>query len=114
MRQEERLFVDPVSSRGIRSGAFGERIDMTGVAEAAARLSAALDRLESASTSLSDARKRSAKDAAAIASLEQERVGLLARIAELEEETRALASVTEQVEGRLDGAIADIRTALGR
>ena len=37
-----------------------------------------------------------------------------ARIAELEDESRALASVTEEVEGRLDGAIVEIRAALGR
>ena len=39
---------------------------------------------------------------------------LLARIAELEDETRSLAGLTEEVEDRLDGAIAEIRTALGR
>jgi hypothetical protein len=38
----------------------------------------------------------------------------LARIAELEDENRALAGITEEVEGRLDGAIGEIRAALGR
>jgi hypothetical protein len=46
--------------------------------------------------------------------LSQEREGLLTRIAELEEESRALAGVTEDVEERLDSAVAEIRTALGR
>jgi hypothetical protein len=46
--------------------------------------------------------------------LREERDSLLARIAELEDESRALASVTEEVEGRLDGAIVEIRAALGR
>ena len=39
---------------------------------------------------------------------------LLARIAELEEELQALTGITEEVEDRLDGAIGEIRTALGR
>jgi chromosome segregation ATPase len=114
MRQEERLSVDPVSPRGLRSPDFGERMGMTGLTDAAARLSAALDRLEIVLTPLSEAQKRHARDAAEIASLAQEREGLLARIAELEEENRALASETEEVEVRLDGAIAEIRSALGR
>jgi len=49
-----------------------------------------------------------------VADLSEERERLLARISELEEENRALAGVTEEVEGRLDGAISDIRSALGR
>ncbi|HEY2446352.1 MAG TPA: DUF4164 family protein [Rhizomicrobium sp.] len=87
---------------------------MAEFAEAATRLSAALDRLDSVLVPLDEAKERHARDAAEIAALAHEREGLLARIAELEEEVRALASVTEEVEGRLDGAIADIRTALGR
>jgi hypothetical protein len=43
-----------------------------------------------------------------------ERDRLLARVAELEEDARALSGLTEEVETRLDGAIAEIRTALGR
>ena len=39
---------------------------------------------------------------------------LLARIAELEDEIGALSGLTEEVEGRLDGAIGEIRAALGR
>ena len=51
---------------------------------------------------------------AKIAELVQERERLLARVAELEEENRSLAGVTEEVEERLDGAISEIRSALGR
>ena len=39
---------------------------------------------------------------------------LAARVATLEEEARALAGLTEEVEDRLDGAIAEIREVLGR
>jgi predicted nucleic acid-binding Zn-ribbon protein len=87
---------------------------MVDLAEAASRLATALDRLENALTPFGEAQRRHVRDAAEIASLSQEREGLLARIAELEEESRSLASTTEEVESRLDGAIADIRAALGR
>jgi chromosome segregation ATPase len=87
---------------------------MSQLEEAKARLSAALDRLETALTPLSDAQKRHARDAAEIASLTQEREGLLARIAALEEENRLLASLAEEVEGRVDRAIADINAALAQ
>jgi hypothetical protein len=39
---------------------------------------------------------------------------LVTRVAELEDEARSLSGLTEEVEGRLDGAIAEIRAALGR
>lgn len=87
---------------------------MTELVEAEAALMTALDRLEGLLTPFDEAHKRHARDAAEIASLSQEREGLLARIADLEEETRSLASTTEEVEERLDGAIAEIRSALGR
>ncbi len=51
---------------------------------------------------------------AKVAELTEERERLLARISGLEDENRALAGATEEVEGRLDGAISDIRSALGR
>ena len=81
---------------------------------ATARLTAALDRLEQLGTALALAQEQSRRNAAEISRLGSERETLLARIAELEEETRSLAGVTEEVEGRLDGAIAEIRAALGR
>lgn len=87
---------------------------MTTLEQATTRLLGALDRLETALRPLDEARKRHARDAAEIASLAQEREGLLARIAALEEENRALAGLTEEVEGRLDRAIAEIQAALGR
>lgn len=87
---------------------------MDSLMAAAERLSAAVDRLENSLRPQTEAQKRHARDAAEIASLTHERETLLARIADLEEETRSLANVNEEVEGRLDGAIADIRAALGR
>jgi predicted nucleic acid-binding Zn-ribbon protein len=87
---------------------------MNALTAAADRLSAAIDRLEHSLKPQMESQKRHARDAAEIASLTHERETLLHRIADLEEETRSLASVNEEVEGRLDGAIADIRAALGR
>jgi predicted nucleic acid-binding Zn-ribbon protein len=87
---------------------------MDALTAAAERLAAAIERLEHSLKPQEEAQKRHARDAAEIASLTHERETLLARIADLEEETRSLASVNEEVEGRLDGAIADIRAALGR
>jgi predicted nucleic acid-binding Zn-ribbon protein len=49
-----------------------------------------------------------------LAALRAERENLLARIAVLEEELQALTDISEEVENRLDGAIGEIRTALGR
>ena len=87
---------------------------MTQLDETAARLQAALAALETACAPLVEARARAAKDAAEIARLTVERDRLLARVADLEDETRSLAGMTQEVEGRLDGAIAEIRTALAR
>lgn len=75
---------------------------------AAAKLMAALDALEAAAAPLAEARTE--RNAGLIA----ERDNLLTRVAELEDETRSLAGVSEEVEERLDSAIAEIRTALGR
>jgi predicted nucleic acid-binding Zn-ribbon protein len=49
-----------------------------------------------------------------VAELEAERERLIGRVAELEEEIAALSGLTEEVEGRLDGAIGEIRAALSR
>lgn len=77
------------------------------------RFSAALDALEARlARKLEEVRAEAAAPDAG--SLREERDRLAARIAELEEEARALAGLTEEVEERLDGAIADIRTALQR
>ena len=46
--------------------------------------------------------------------LAEERERLLARIAQLEGELAAVSSASQEVEGRLDGAISEIRAALAR
>ena len=79
------------------------------------RLQAALENLEK--TAKSQAKSRSGTPgggAEKLAALEAEREQLLARVAELEEELAALSSLTDDVEGRLDGAIGEIRAALAR
>lgn len=80
---------------------------------ALARFSAALEALEARA----EHAVRPGSDAALkgeLAELRLERERLLARIAALEEESSSLAGLTEAVETRLDGAIAEIRAVLGR
>ena len=77
------------------------------------RLNAALEALENAVLPLAEAHATVARQAVEISRLTEEREQLLARVAELEDETRALAGLTEDAETRIDGAIAEIRTALG-
>ena len=81
---------------------------------AAGRLAKALDALEEAAQPLLEARASAAAAGAKAARLDAERDELVARVATLEEEARSLTGLTEEVEGRLDGAIAEIRAALGR
>jgi predicted nucleic acid-binding Zn-ribbon protein len=81
---------------------------------AAERLTNALNALEETLVPLAKARDDAQDVRARLAAANEERDGLLGRIAELEEESRALADISEEVENRLDGAIAEIRTALGR
>jgi chromosome segregation ATPase len=81
---------------------------------AAKRFNEALDSLEEASDTLAGLRGESSDVKAKIAAMTEERERLLARIAELEDENRSLTGITEEVEGRLDGAIGEIRAALGR
>ena len=78
------------------------RLDM-----AQKRFRTALEALESAAGSVGESLDSAAK-------LEAEREKLLTRITELEDEVAALAGLTEEVEGRLDGAIGEIRAALAR
>lgn len=85
---------------------------MTKLSEAQARFSAALDALDKAVDAKGDSLRESSKLKAEINSLKSERETLYARIAALEEETRALAGLTEEVEDRLDDAIAEIRDVL--
>jgi hypothetical protein len=81
---------------------------------AAQRFGMALASLEAATAPLAGLRAAAADSRAKAAELSEERDRLLARIAELEEENRSLAGITEEVEDRLDGAIGEIRAALGR
>jgi small-conductance mechanosensitive channel len=81
---------------------------------ATAQLKAALDKLEIDTAALAGLRAQAAKDASEIMRLTKEREHLLARVAELEDENRSLAGITEEVEGKLDGAIMEIRAALSR
>jgi hypothetical protein len=80
---------------------------------AAEQLAVALEKLEKAA--VLDAKQVSAPSPdPRLAILEKENQQLIARIAALEEELAALSSITEDVEGRLDGAIGEIRAALAR
>ena len=78
------------------------------------RLGEALETLEKAAELTVRRAKSAAQAEARVGALDGERERLLARIAELEEELAALSSVTLEVEGRLDGAIGEIRAALAR
>ena len=78
------------------------------------RFQAALAALENTVASVAENLDAAAKLPERIAELEAEREKLLARVAELEEEVSVLSGLTEEVEGRLDGAIGEIRAALAR
>jgi chromosome segregation ATPase len=82
--------------------------------DAVKRFDAALAALEGQAESLRNQRDTLADSRAKVAELTEERDRLLTRIADLEEENRSLAGITEEVETRLDGAIGEIRAALGR
>lgn len=81
---------------------------------AAERFHAALETLNTATAPLAGARDSTADLALRLAAVTEERDRLRARVRELEEEAHALTHVSHEVEGRLDGAIAEIRAALGR
>jgi chromosome segregation ATPase len=70
--------------------------------------------VESARADAEAARADAQSAKAQLAELHAERERLLARIAELEDEARLLGEISEEVENRLDGAIAEVRAALGR
>ena len=78
------------------------------------RFNDALSALEERTRGLRGLSDEAADAQGKLAELVAERERLLARIVELEEENRALAATTEEVETRLDGAIGEIRSALGR
>ena len=81
---------------------------------AAERLTNALNALDAGLVPLLEARSGGDAAGTELAALRAERDNLLARIAVLEEELQAMSDISEQVENRLDGAIGEIRTALGR
>lgn len=87
---------------------------MSRVSLAAERLDKALDRLETVAAPLLKVRDLAQESSSRAENLSAERDRLAARVAELEENARALSGLTAEVEGRLDGAIAEIRAALGR
>jgi uncharacterized coiled-coil DUF342 family protein len=87
---------------------------MTRLDTARQRFDAALTALEASVAQIPALRAQAADSRAKVVELTEERDRLLARVAELEEENRALGGITEEVESRLDGAIAEIRGALGR
>jgi hypothetical protein len=84
------------------------------------RLDLASDRLKTALDGLERALASRSGDQAAnnlqdrVAELEAERERLLEKVAALEEELAAQSGLAEDVESRLDGAIGEIRAALGR
>jgi hypothetical protein len=80
---------------------------------AATRLSTALTKLEDGAEARLRVLRETVSSAAEVELLQAERERLRARVAALEEESRALAGLTEEVEDRLDGAIAEIREVLG-
>ncbi len=78
------------------------------------RFRAALEALENAAGNVGESLDSAAKLPERIAELEAEREKLLAKVADLEDEIAILSGLTEEVEGRLDGAIGEIRAALAR
>ena len=85
---------------------------MSRLATAAARLNEALESLERTATPLAGAHGKAAAQERKMTELLREREVLLSRLAELEEEARALATTNEEIETRLDTAIGEIRAAL--
>jgi chromosome segregation ATPase len=78
------------------------------------RFDEALAALENTAIPLSEARNSALQTVSRLAELTAERESLQAKVAELEEEIESLSGLTEEVEVRLDGAIGEIRAALGR
>jgi chromosome segregation ATPase len=91
-----------------------EEVPMSRLELAQNRFAAALSALENASGSVGETLDQGARQVERVAALETEREQLLARIAGLEDEIAALSGLTEEIEGRLDGAMGEIRAALAR
>lgn len=119
-RNPQELYIKRLADCGIGTRApkvlleLSEEVRMSRLDLAQARLGAALEALENAAGSVGESLDAAAKLPERVAELEAERETLLARIAELEDEIAALSGLTEEVEGRLDGAMDEIRAALAR
>ena len=87
---------------------------MSRLEQAQKRLTEALEHLDKAVELAGKRGKAAAAAQAKLGALDGERERLLARVAELEEELAVLSNMTMEVEGRLDGAIGEIRAALAR
>lgn len=87
---------------------------MSRIETAAASLASALDRLEKIAAPLGEAASRASTLTTCVGQLTEEREQLLIRLARIEDDSRALSAANEEIEGRLDGAIGEIRAALGR
>jgi len=72
------------------------------------------DRLHARIAQLEEELAAGASRVSQIDAMAEERSRLLTRIAQLEEELAAISSASQEVEGRLDGAIGEIRAALAR
>lgn len=87
---------------------------MTRFEAAKKRLALALETLEKSEwANLEQSREESGKHSET-ERLKDERDRLLDQISALEDETRELAGLTQEIEDRLDGAIAELRDALAR
>jgi len=83
---------------------------MSRLDDALARLATALDGLDA----VPGEKPSREAELAELDEVKAERERLIARVATLEEEARSLASLTAEVDDRLDGAIAEIREVLAR
>ncbi len=81
---------------------------------ARARFEAALAAVETCISERLETNKRLAARAESFSDLETERDALRSRLDALEEDSRSLAGLTEEVEVRLADTITEIRTALAR
>ena len=81
---------------------------------ARARFEAALAAVETRIAERLDTNKHLAARVETLSTLESERDHLRARLDALEEDSRSLAGLTEEVEVRLQDTIAEIRSALSR
>jgi cell division protein FtsB len=87
---------------------------MTRLEAAKKRLAHALETLEKSEWANREQSRGELERVSETERLKDERDRLLDQIAALEDEARELAGLTQEIEGRLDGAIAELRDALAR